>query len=646
MLILYIQSDAENRFGGFMEISSMNGIIDILDRLTRFYVFKGIEYSRMRILLEKGEFVSVEQGEVLFKKGESYHKGVYLVYRGSVELYNDSGLKVVAAEGDFAGLSNFVGKSVYHVSAMASDNSDLIFIPELSIYKLMEVSEDFRERFYGLVTGRINAVTGKSTGNIESRTYKPVGSYMTSPVITVKTTDTVMDAGKIMSEHNIGALAVLDENGSLAGLITSKHMVHRFLSNIESSLQAPVVKNFMEKEPLVLPAEFPLAEALGEMQTKAQEYALISMKNKPVGIISNNDIMRSLFRNTTIHSTYIEGVSGLDELRTSYQGLYKIAESVVSSSRLTYDALPVISSVHLNIQKKVYRLTAEKFAAETGFDITKVRHSLIIMGSGGRKEMMLDPDQDNGFIFADDATDEEIEMFLKFGAMFTDSLEYVGYKKCPGNVMVTNPEMSMRLSDWKNKVRNWVDGSAGKSILWSNIVFDYDGLAGDEKLVWELREYINMKISQKPIFLIYMLENDSNQRKPINLFGKFITEKEGEHAGKMNMKVAALAFIVDVTRAFTLKCGLNDLNTIERLKHLRRKKILSDELVSQTQDAYEILVDITLNEQIRQAYAGESISKFVNPDSLSMYNQEKLRKALNHMSKFLSVGLKYFKGHP
>jgi CBS domain-containing protein len=212
--------------------------------------------------------------------------------------------------------------------------------------------------------------------------------------------------------------------------------------------------------------------------------------------------------------------------------------------------------------------------------------------------------------------------------------------------MVTNPEMSMRLSDWKNKVRNWVDGSAGKSILWSNIVFDYDGLAGDEKLVWELREYINMKISQKPIFLIYMLENDSNQRKPINLFGKFITEKEGEHAGKMNMKVAALAFIVDVTRAFTLKCGLNDLNTIERLKHLRRKKILSDELVSQTQDAYEILVDITLNEQIRQAYAGESISKFVNPDSLSMYNQEKLRKALNHMSKFLSVGLKYFKGHP
>jgi CBS domain-containing protein len=155
-----------------------------------------------------------------------------------------------------------------------------------------------------------------------------------------------------------------------------------------------------------------------------------------------------------------------------------------------------------------------------------------------------------------------------------------------------------------------------------------------------------MKISQKPIFLIYMLENDSNQRRPINLFGKFITEKEGEHTGKMNMKIAALAFIVDVTRAFTLKCGLSDLNTIERLKHLRRKKILSDELVSQTQDAYEILVDITLNEQIRQAHSGERISKFVNPESLSMYNQEKLRKALNHMSKYLSVGLKYFKGHP
>ncbi|MCD8569621.1 MAG: DUF294 nucleotidyltransferase-like domain-containing protein [Geovibrio sp.] len=629
-----------------MEISSMNGMTDILDRLTRFYVFKGIEYSRLRLLLEKGEPVSVEQGGVIFKKGESYHKGVYLIFSGEVELYGDSGLKAVIDAGDFAGLSNFVGKSVYHVSATASKDSEFIFIPELSIYKLMEVSEDFRERFYGLVTRRMSAITGKDTASIESSTYKPVGSYMTSPVITVKTADTVMDAGRIMSEYNIGALAVLDDREALAGLITSKHMVHRFLANIDSSLRAPSVKNFMEKEPLVLPAEFPLAEALGEMQMKGQEYALISMKNKPVGIISNNDIMRTLFRNTSIHNTYIEGVSGLEELRASHAGLYKIAEGLVGSSRLTYDVLPAVSAIHLNIQKKVYRLTAEKFAAETGYDITKVKHSLIIMGSGGRREMMLDPDQDNGFIFADDVSDEDIAMFLKFGEMFTDNLEFVGYKKCPGNVMVTNPEMSMRLSEWKNKVRDWVDGSAGKSILWSNIVFDYDGLAGDEKLVWELREYINMKISQKPIFLIYMLENDSNQRRPINLFGKFITEKEGEHTGKMNMKIAALAFIVDVTRAFTLKCGLSDLNTIERLKHLRRKKILSDELVSQTQDAYEILVDITLNEQIRQAHSGERISKFVNPESLSMYNQEKLRKALNHMSKYLSVGLKYFKGHP
>jgi CBS domain-containing protein len=629
-----------------METNQLDGDDGFLEKLASFYAFRGIDEKRLKSLMGKAEFLMADSGEVIFKKSESYHKGVYVVYSGEVELIGDTGVKAVAVEGDFAGLSNFVGKSVYHVSAVTSKPSELIFLPEICIYKLMEDYDDFRERFYALVTQRINGLTGKETGSIELTTYKPVGSYMTSPVVSITENETVMAASAKMAEHNVGALVVIDTDENIRGLITSKHIVQRFLADLDKNMQRPDISEFMELSPLVLPAEFPLAEAMAEMQVKSHEYAVIAKNDKPAGIISNNDIMRTLFRSTTIHNAYIDGVTRFDELRDTHKNLYKIAENLVGSSRLTYDVLPVISSIHLSIQKKVYRLTAEKFIEDTGFDITKVKHTLIIMGSGGRREMMLDPDQDNGFIFSDDVTDGQIEKFLEFGKYFTDNLEYVGYKKCPGNVMVTNPDMSMRLSGWKNKVKNWVDESGGKSILWSNIVFDYDGLIGDEKLVWNLREYINKKISQKPIFLIYMLENDFNQRKPINLFGRFITEKDGEHAGKMNMKVAALAFIVDVTRAFILRSGLNDLNTIERLSHLKRRKVLSEEIVAQTQDAYETLVDIVLNEQIRQAREGEPVSKYVDPHKLSLYNQEKLRKALNHMSKYLSIGLRIFKGHP
>lgn len=618
---------------------------EMLDKLTKFQIFKGVEYSLLKLLLENSEVLTADKDEVLFKKGETYHKGIYLIISGQVELFSFSGQSAIANQGNFAGLSSFLSKTVYYVSAVAAENTELIFIPELSAYKLMEVSEEFRSRLYGMVVRRINDLAGKERSSLESSTFKPLRNYMTCPVVSISMSASVMEASQLMSENNIGALVVVDENGLLAGLLTAKHLVHRFIANLESSLLAPSVKNFMDKEPLILPSEFPLADALLEMQSKYFEYALVSRKNKPVGIISNNDIMRVLFRHTSVHSSYIEGLSELDELKNSHSELYKNAEALVNTSRLTYDVLPMLSAIHLNIQKKVYQLTAKQFEEETGFDVNKVRHTLIIMGSGGRKEMMLDPDQDNGFIFDDNVSDEEIQTFLKFGELYTENLAYVGYEKCNGNVMVSNPEMSMRISDWKSKIRNWIDGSSVKSILWSNIVFDFDGLVGDEDLVWELREYINMKIAQKPVFIIYILENDLNQRKPISLFGKFITEKEGEHIGKINMKVAALAFIVDVTRAFALRFGLNELNTIERLQHLKRKKVLSDELVAQTQEAYETLVDITMNEQIRQASSGESVNKYVNPETLSLYSQEKLRKSLNHMTKYLNTSLRYFKGH-
>ncbi|WP_022850403.1 putative nucleotidyltransferase substrate binding domain-containing protein [Limisalsivibrio acetivorans] len=629
-----------------MEFNSFNDDKDILEHVSGLYIFTGIPSERIALVLSKSETVHAQEGEIIFRKGESYHKGVYLVTSGLVELINESGVCTESKDGDFVGLSNFVGKSTYHVSAVTSKETELIFLPELCIYKLMEDYEEFRGRFYGLVTERINILAGREGATIESSTYKAVASYMTSPVITADKGSSVVEASRLMSSHGIGALAVVDSEGLLSGVLTSKNIVQKFLSELEQNIDRQQIELYMDTDPIVLPSEFPLVEALSEMQFKGREYAVVAKKDRPVGIISNNDIMRILFKNINVYNTHIDGIATMEELKKSFDNIYLIAESLVSNTRLTYEILPVITSVHLNIQKRVYRLTAEKYLEETGFDITKVRHTLIIMGSGGRREMMLDPDQDNGFIFGDDVTNEEIDKFMEFGERFVENLDYVGYFKCPGNVMVTNPDMSLRLSEWKHQVKKWVDDSLGKSILWSNIVFDFDGLAGDEKLVWELREYINRKISEKPIFLIYMLENDQNIKRPINLFGRFLTEKSGKHKGEMNLKVAALSFIVDVTRAFTLYKELNDLNTVERLKHLKRKKILSEETMQATLNAYETLVDIVLNEQIDQAKTDRSISKYVNPDSLSLFNQEKLRSSLNHVSKYLNTGLRYFKGHP
>ncbi len=268
------------------------------------------------------------------------------------------------------------------------------------------------------------------------------------------------------------------------------------------------------------------------------------------------------------------------------------------------------------------------------------------MGSGGRREMNLDPDQDNGFVFSDKITDIEKEYLNEFGKMLVENLAYVGYEKCDGNIMVTNPEMSKTISEWKEDIASWIDNPGKWGIRWSTIIFDFDCLVGDEQLVWELRNFILKKVSQKPAFLLQILQSDSTHAIPISFFGSFITEKKGPKKGTFNLKRTGLMFIVDIARVFSLYKSVTDLNTKERLKHLERLKVLTEETVQNVLEAYEIMANIILTHQIEQAKNNETLDKFINPKKLSVYKQERLKTALKTVSKFLDTALSYFTGSP
>jgi CBS domain-containing protein/anti-sigma regulatory factor (Ser/Thr protein kinase) len=71
-------------------------------------------------------------------------------------------------------------------------------------------------------------------GNLEVQ----VGSCMTSNVITVRPTDSVIDALKIFVNVNVGRLPVLDANGKLVGIITKGDITRGLLEALQRDYQA------------------------------------------------------------------------------------------------------------------------------------------------------------------------------------------------------------------------------------------------------------------------------------------------------------------------------------------------------------------------------------------------------------------------
>ncbi len=618
---------------------------EITKKLIVMDLFDKIPEDRLEKVIKNTSINKIKKGEILFNEGDNYHKGVYIILNGEIALSKDGIEKKILKPGDVVGLTTFVGKSAYSVDAIAETDATLLYLPEICVYKLMADYSHFRKYFYNLTVERLKVTSSEDEKlSLSTYTYKSVQSHMTSPIITFDEEATVVEASKLMSNHKIGALVITNDEKKLRGLLTSKHIAHKFVPIIAEKGLDVKTKEIMDTHPLTVPKDYPLIEALSEMQSKDKDYAIVVKHFQPIGIISNKDIMKAIYQTASTMSFHVEHTKDISELAVAKRNLYKVAKNLINNSRLTSEVLQTISSLHLRIQHQVFQIAVEEYKEKTGFDPKNVDYCVIIMGSGARREMMLDPDQDNGFIFGNNCTKEEQQHLMEIGKIFSDYLEEVGYEKCPGNIMVTNPEMSKTLIDWQESVYTMIHNPGNEGLLKSSIIFDLESFYGNESLVWELKSFILESASKNDVFLLQLFEAESKYSIPISFFGKFVTIKEGEHKGKIDLKVSGLSFIVFIARLLTLKNKISDVNTIDRLNHLKRIKALDDTTVGNILSAYEVIADILFRNQIKQEENNEKLNKLIDPKKLSMFNQHKLKEALTEIQKLVSLARRKFKG--
>lgn len=121
----------------------------------------------------------------------------------------------------------------------------------------------------------------------EVRKVKRAESGMIIDPVTLPLTATVGDAKKAMAEFSIGGIPIVDENGTLKGIITNRDM--RF----EKQNERPITE-VMTKDNLVTAAEgTTLAQAEGILQeNKIEKLPVVNGDYKLVGLITFRDITK------------------------------------------------------------------------------------------------------------------------------------------------------------------------------------------------------------------------------------------------------------------------------------------------------------------------------------------------------------------
>ena len=99
----------------------------------------------------------------------------------------------------------------------------------------------------------------------------------------------IADAARLMKEHAIGALMIVDE-GELVGICTERDVLFRVIA-ADKDPKTTRVASAMTKKPRTLEANRPLGHALHIMFEGGFRHVPIVDKGRPVGMISARDAL-------------------------------------------------------------------------------------------------------------------------------------------------------------------------------------------------------------------------------------------------------------------------------------------------------------------------------------------------------------------
>ena len=111
--------------------------------------------------------------------------------------------------------------------------------------------------------------------------------------VTVSPDITVGQAIAVMLDRNVGALLVVDDAGTLQGILSERDVLKKIIGIVDDYAALPI-RDFMTLRPEAVAADDTLVFVLNKMDGGGYRHVPIVKNGKPVGIISVRDMLKHL----------------------------------------------------------------------------------------------------------------------------------------------------------------------------------------------------------------------------------------------------------------------------------------------------------------------------------------------------------------
>ncbi|HEU0265206.1 MAG TPA: putative nucleotidyltransferase substrate binding domain-containing protein [Geobacterales bacterium] len=247
-------------------------------------------------------------------------------------------------------------------------------------------------------------------------------------------------------------------------------------------------------------------------------------------------------------------------------------------------------------------------------------YALVSMGSDGREEQTLITDQDYLVVYADGGGEVADLLFADFSALLVERLAEIGFNKCTGGIMPSNPTWRGSYSQWRRRllaiVRYEFEDYA-KNLMDLIVLSDARYVAGERQLAEDLTATI--RSFQQDYFQVLwgMAKAATEMKLALGFLHRLWTEGSGAHKGEFNLKLLAWAPLVMNIRILAINQGIPATNTVRRIELLEQERSLSHQMAKELSAAYDILTRHRILLQLRVIKGSQKDSYHLNPLDLS-----------------------------
>lgn len=593
-----------------------------------------------------------ETDSFIFRQGEVSKKTIFIIISGIAEITvkNEEGLISVLdyrKAGSFCGETVVLSDKIYPASVRCLTELDCLTLSYEVIEYLLENCGVFANLFTKYVADHFHSLISKISSEQGLarglRTYenhasrKRASELMRHPVITCTCDEKIDQVVGEMRNNNVSSIVLIDDNSKVSGLISEKDLVLNVLSKNKSE-NILIAKEIANLKPVTINPENYYYQVLLEMIKEQSKHVIVTEKNKPIGIITIGDLIRS--RNSGIISVIdrLEKQTNLYDLSSVANEIELVLKGLLIEKAPIPEILNIITEFYDRLTRIVIELSLTEM--EKNYGPPPVKFCWLTMGSSGRKEQFVRTDQDNAIIYesvSDNTKNKENELyFSKLASYINNGLITCGFAPCPGNVMASNPLWNGNENYWHTQISKWVNKPQKSNIRLLTIFLDFRPVYGYFPLAEELRAFTNNCFSSFPLALKFLAEDAISGKLPINFLGNPVGIHSKKHKNELDLKKSLSVYLVDCIRLLSIKGRLTATGTMERLKNLNKLNALSDELTYSLESAIQTIIEFRIHVYFENITNNKENINYLKLSALNSQEKIELKNTLKAIESLVA----------